>query len=221
MKHEFFKAKREQLVQQMVDRGAVKSESVRRAFLNVKRELFVRESDKENAYYDGALAIGFNQTISQPSTIAVMLEMLGAKEGGKVLEVGAGCGYVISLLSEIVGSKGKVFGIELVKELKEVAEKNIEKQGAGNVKIFKGDGTLGLAPEQPFDYILVSAACPYLPKPLFEQLKEEGAAVAPIGDSYSQVMTRIRKIKGQMLKDEYLQNYFVFVPLRGEFGWKE
>ncbi|MFH1225176.1 MAG: protein-L-isoaspartate(D-aspartate) O-methyltransferase [Candidatus Diapherotrites archaeon] len=216
----FFEMRRTQLVEYMRGSGAVRSKSVADAFLAVRREDFVPEEARADAYADEAVAIGFGQTISQPSTIAIMLEMLDAQEGQKVLEVGAGCGYVLALLSHIVGGIGGVFGIEIVDELLEICKKNLEKTGAGNAEVVNGDGTLGLRGKGQFDRILLSAACPYVPKPLWEQLAERGAIVAPVGDRWAQSMVRVRKFRGEMMKDEYLGTQFAFVPLRGEFGWK-
>src|SRR3989344_6374615 len=93
------------------------SKEILSAFEKVKRENFVPENMKDRAYEDTALPIGFKQAISQPYTIATMFSLLKIKKGQKILEIGSGCGYVLALLSEIVGRKGKVFGIEIVPEL--------------------------------------------------------------------------------------------------------
>src|SRR3989338_3941984 len=112
-----FEARHKALVEGMKESGAVKSLEVEEAFLSVERELFVKEGLQHLAYADDALPLTQGQTISQPSTIAAMLESLQARKGLKVLEVGSGCGYVLALLSELVGENGKVFGIELLQEL--------------------------------------------------------------------------------------------------------
>lgn len=210
---------REQLVEYMRGRS-VKSENVKNAFLNVKREIFVPEDIVEYAYADDALPIGFGQTISQPSTIAVMLELLEIREGMRVLEVGAGSGYVLALLSELVGKKGKVYGVDLIKELVERAKNNLKKQGCKNVELVFGDGSKGWVEKAQFDRVLVSCGCPYIPKPLFDQLVEGGIVVAPVGDRFTQMMHVMRKVKGKPMKSEYPAGYFAFVPLKGEFGWK-
>ncbi|MEK6941715.1 MAG: protein-L-isoaspartate O-methyltransferase [archaeon] len=219
MLEEFFWKKRKELVNEMKTDGAVSSKKTEEAFLKVKRELFVPPCLEKEAYENTALSIGFGQTISQPSTIAVMLEMLGVKPGEKVLEVGSGCGYVLALLSELAGKKGKVFGVEAVKELFEISKKNLKKQGCKKVEVACSDGSLGLPKAAPFDKIIVSAACPFLPKPLFDQLKEGGRAVAPIGDRGTQMIQAVSKKNGKPLKSDYLENYFVFVPLLGKEGF--
>ena len=220
MNERHFELKRKQLVEFLKSSGAVKSIPIERAFSKVKRELFVPEAYSDYAYADDALPTSLGQTISQPSTIATMLELLDAGTGMKVLEVGSGSGYVLALLSEIVGSEGKVIGIEFLHELAEKSRESSEKQGAGNVVVIEGDGGKGLDSEKPFDRILVSCACPFIPKPLFDQLKEGGRIVAPVGDKHTQLLQIMKKINGKVLKEDYIGGYFVFVPLRGEHGWK-
>ncbi|MBU0635994.1 protein-L-isoaspartate(D-aspartate) O-methyltransferase [Candidatus Micrarchaeota archaeon] len=214
-----FEQKRKQLVELLHGEGF--SQSILNAFARVKREFFVPEAFKDNAYANDAMPAGHNQTISQPSTIAVMLDLLELKPGLKVLEVGGGTGYVLALLREIVGEKGKVFGIELEKALVERSKQNLEKNGSKGVEVIQGDGAKGLKEKSPFDRILVSAACPFIPKPLFEQLKENGICVAPVGDRGFQTMTILHKLNGKLFKKEFLENYFVFVPLRGSYIEKD
>ena len=215
-----FEQKRRQLVEFLKGSGAIKSTAVEIAFLKVKRELFLGKWMEKDAYLATALPIGSGQTISQPTTIAVMLELLEAGKGMNVLEVGSGSGYVAALLSEIVESNGRVTGMELEEELIGQSKKNLNKQGCKNVEIVKGDGSLGSKEKAPFDRILVSAACPFVPKPLFDQLKEGGRIVAPVGDKFTQAMQTLKKKNGRPLKEQYLESYFVFVPLKGEHGFR-
>ncbi|MCX8158074.1 MAG: protein-L-isoaspartate(D-aspartate) O-methyltransferase [Candidatus Diapherotrites archaeon] len=213
-----FDKQRQDLVNELFGK-VIKSENVKNAFLSVKREFFVREDLIEYAYFDDALPIGFGQTISQPTTIAIMLELLDVEDGMRVLEVGVGCGYVCALLSFLVGPKGKVYGTEIIKELKDIAENNLKKHKIENVELYAKDGSLGLVEKAPFDRIIISAACPYFPKPLVDQLKDKGKIVAPIGDKYSQQLEVLTKSNGKIVKVKY-PGLFVFVPLRGEFGFK-
>ncbi len=210
-----FALMRERLVEEL--RGEGFSKPVLDAFAAVPREEFVPERLREHAYADDALSIGFGQTISQPSTIARMLELLRLFPNQKVLEVGSGCGYASALLAQMVGENGKVFGIELVKDLAEQSKANLKNAKSINVEIFCGDGTKGLAEHAPFDRIMVSAACPFIPKPLFDQLAEHGIAVAPAGDRGFQILTVLQKIKGKPVKTEYGEGYYVFVPLLGSY----
>jgi len=220
MKEMDFEMRRKQLVEHLKISGAVKSRAVENAFAKVKRELFVPEAYSAYAYADDALPTQLGQTISQPSTIAVMLELLQAGGGMKILEVGSGSGYVLALLSGIVGENGKVVGVEFLHELAEKSRESLANENIENVKVFEGDGGKGVESEAPFDRILVSAACPFVPKPLFDQLKEGGRIVAPVGDKHTQMLQVMKKIKGKVFKEEYMEGYFVFVPLRGEHGWK-
>ena len=215
-----YATKRAQLVAFLASRGSLSHPLLRRAFLAVPREAFVPVALKSQAYADGPLPIGFGQTISQPSTIAAMLEFLELRENQNVLEVGSGCGYVLALLAETVGNKGRVTGIEFVKELADNARKNLDALGYKNVNLIHGDGSKGLPDKAPFDRILLSCAAPFFPKPLFDQLAENGIGVAPVGDPFSQEMLRIKKVRGHILKETLPGSLYAFVPLRGEHGFR-
>ena len=189
-------------------------EKILKAFSSVEREDFVPTELKHHAYEDAPLPIGHGQTISQPYTIAIMLKELNLQKGQKVLEIGSGCGYVLALLSKIVGEKGQVFGLELSSELKKISAENTNQYS--NVKIHNKDGTKGLAEEAPFDRILISAACSKAPPELIKQLKENGILVAPIGSSFQQSIVTIQKRNDKpVLKNEIPG--FVFVPLVEDF----
>ena len=214
-----FEAQRAQLVE-YISGFSVKTPAVKDAFLAVRREEFMPQGVRQYAYADDAIPIGFEQTISQPSTIAIMLELLGTGKGMKVLEVGSGCGYVLALLSKIVGEEGKVFGAEIVKELAEKSEKTLESEGVKNAEVKNGDGAQGWSEHAPFERILVSCACPYVPKALFDQLAEGGRIVAPVGDSQTQAMEIMFKKNGRPVKKAYNEGMFAFVPMRGRHGFQ-
>jgi len=210
-----FKEQRKMLVLRMKQSGAVKTRAVERAFLNVKRELFFSEENRQYAYIDSAFPIGFGQTISQPSTIAVMLELLEVKKGMRVLEVGSGCGYVLALLSELVGARGSVFGVELVPELVALASRHLASAGYENVALKNGDGKLGWKEQALFDRILVSAASSEVPRALIEQLAPLGRLVAPVGSRYAQETKLVEKDTEGNTRESFPYNgYFVFVPLK-------
>ena len=173
-----FEKQRKQLAQYLCD-TAIKSPAIKEAFLLVKREHFLPAHFAQHSYADEAVRIGSWQTISQPTTIAHMLELLDLKKGMKVLEVGSGSGYMIALLSHIAGKDGKIYGIEFLPELKEKAEKNLKKEKISNYELKKGDGSQGWKENAPFERIIVSCACPFIPKSLFDQLLEGGKIVAP------------------------------------------
>ena len=206
------------LVEMLKRAGYIKSESVEKAFLSTPRHLFVPEQLVRYAYTDEPLPIGYGQTISQPSTVAIMTELLQAEKGNKILEIGSGSGWQAAILSRIVGGKGQVYTVEIIGELVEMAKHNIAKLGIKNVEVLCKDGSLGLPEKAPFDRIIVTAACPGV-EHLFEQLKIGGRIVAPVGDIYTQKMVVYEKKGNKTEKLEY-PGYFVFVPLRGKKGFK-
>jgi len=179
------------------------------AFSKVKRENFIPEHLESRAYEDRALPIGKAQTISQPYTIATMLNLLDLKKCQKVLEIGSGCGYVLALMSKIIGNKGKVYGVEIVKELAEKSKTNIK--GYKNIKVYNRDGRKGLEEAAPFDRIIISAACGEIPKKILSQLKDKGIVVAPVGPQHWQSLVAIQREKDDFKIKEKLPG-FVFVP---------
>jgi len=189
------------------------SKTILDAFSKVKREDFIPNNVKEMAYGDTALPIGHGQTISQPYTIAVMLSLLDLKKGKglKVLEIGSGCGYVLALLSEIVGENGKVFGIELVKDLAKKSKENLA--GYGNVKVYNKNGAQGLEEEAPFDGIIISAAIHDIPEKILSQLKpKSGTLVAPKGSRFEQELVAIRRKSKTEFEIKKKIPGFIFVP---------
>ena len=181
------------------------------AFSNVKREDFTPKNVKTMAYDDTALPIGHGQTISQPYTIALMLSLLHLKKGQKVLEIGSGSGYVLALLSELVGEKGRVFGVEVVKELAEKSKENLVEYGK-NIKVHNKNGIDGFKEEANFNGIVVSAALRDIPEKLLEQLKVGGVLVAPKGSRFEQEIIAIqRKSKTEFEVKKKIPG-FIFVP---------
>jgi protein-L-isoaspartate(D-aspartate) O-methyltransferase len=219
--NESFLEQRKRIVESLERMGYIRTKAVKEAMLKVKREDFVPEDNKENAYVDSPLPIPGNATISAPHMHALSLEALQLKKGEKFLEVGAGSGILLAYAYEIIKEKGKVFGIELVKETYEFAKANLKKTGYWEkVKLVLGDGGLGLPREAPFDKILISAAAPDFPPPLIKQLKVGGIIAGMIGSPYGdQQFIRGVKIRGGKIKKETLLPV-VFVPLRGKFGWE-
>ncbi len=185
------------------------SKKVISAFKQVAREEFVLPEWKEAAYEDSALPIIAEQTISQPSTVVLMLDALEVKEGMKVLEIGAGSGYNAALLSKIAD---KVYSIERIKELAEFAKKNLKRTGITNVTVICADGKKGYAKEAPYDRIIVTAAADKIPETLLKQLKDNGVLLMPVGPEHGQELIRVRR-KGKDYFHEKLGGY-VFVPLR-------
>lgn len=180
------------------------SESIIRAFEKVKREDFVPEHLIGYAYEDIALPVMAGSTLSQPSTIGFMLDLLDAKDGQKIIEIGSGSGYVLALLAEMNPS-GKVYGVELLKELAVKSMKYLEAKK--NVEVVIRNGSNGLPELAPYDRILISASCQEVPRHLLPQLKEDGILVAAVKQSIIQ----IKKSAGQTIEKEFPG--FAFVPL--------
>ena len=185
------------------------SKEIELAFADVDRADFVPQQHQQEAYVDYPLPIGYGVTISQPTTVAFMINQLDPKLGDKVLDVGAGSGWTTALLAYIVGRNGEVTGTEIIKQLVAFGNQNIKKYRFKNAKIILADKQLGLSQEAPFDRILVSAAAEKLPGELLEQLAIGGKMVIPI-------QTSIWKID-RVSQDQYNQQEFpgfMFVPLR-------
>jgi len=199
---------------QLVARG-IKDTHILDAMNKVPRHLFMPEALRERAYEDVALPISEEQTISQPYMVAVMTELLELSGDEKVLEIGAGSGYQAALLSELAR---EVYTIERVPVLADEARARLAGLGYNNVTVMTGDGSKGLEDKAPFDRIIITAAAPEVPETIVKQLKEDGIIVAPVGERFSQVVIKGRKIKG-VLAEEF-HTPCVFVPLIGEYGWK-
>jgi len=208
----------DKLIEEYKRLGYLKSKKVERAFRKVKRELFVPDELKDQAYIDTPLPIPGNVTISAPHMHVICLEELELKRGEKFLEVGAGSGIFLAYAYEIIKEKNKVFGIEINEETYKFALNNLERAGyADKVKLLLGDGSLGLPDEAPFDKILISAAAPDFPKPLINQLKIGGTILGIIGYYEQYLVKGIKKSEDKIEKKVVLP--VVFLPLKGKYGW--
>lgn len=199
------------LIDSLIDDGYLKTPGIINAFRKIDRADFVLEKFKADAYANIPLPIGYGQTISQPLTVAFMLELLKPEKGDKILDIGSGSGWQTALLAEIAGEKGKVFGVEIIPELKEFGEKNIIKYDfikKGVAKVFLAGEKIGLKEEAPFDKIIAGAMAHSVPKELREQLKIGGRLVIPYAGS---VWLMIKKTEGTF--EEYEYPGFAFVPL--------
>lgn len=216
MEIDFDKLREEMVEEQLIKRG-IEDDLVLEAFRNVKREKFLPEKNKKYAYEDGAQLISSGQTISQPYIVAVMLEALEIKESDKVLEIGTGSGYAAALLSKMAA---EVYTIERIEELAVKAKKVLNELNYQNVEVKMGDGSLGWEEHAPYDSILVSAAAPYVPEKLIEQLAKGGKIVIPVGkrNKVQQLKQLTKKFNGKV-KEKKLE-YVRFVPLIGEDSWK-
>lgn len=201
--------------EQLIPRG-INNPRVLAAFAKVPRHKFVPERYLDSAYGDFPLSIGAGQTISQPYIVALMTQELGLSGKETILEIGTGSGYQAAILAELVK---KVYSVERIAELGKKAKRRLEVLGYKNIQIKIADGTGGWQEFAPYDGIIATAAAPTIPQPLIEQLNARGRMVIPVGGSFSQVLTKIEKRKGKIVSGEICG--CVFVPLKGQFGWKE
>jgi len=182
----------------------------------VPRHLFVPEALREQAYGDFALPIGEGQTISQPLTVARMLEALSLAGKERVLEVGTGSGYQTAILSRLAR---RVYSVERIRDLAVRARGVLAEIGCRNVLVEVRDGTLGWKEQAPFDAIVVTAAGPEVPAALVEQIGEGGRMVLPVGDRSEQVLTLVRRVGGKLERAQV--GRVRFVDLVGAGGWPE
>jgi protein-L-isoaspartate(D-aspartate) O-methyltransferase len=199
------------LTNDLIKKGYLKSDLIIDAFSEISRVEFVPKEFESEADADIALPIGFGQTISQPLTVAIMLELLDPQRDQKILDIGSGSGWSTALLSYITGKKGTVFAIERNKELCNFGKNNADKFNYvknGIASFICTDGSKGYAKEAPYDRILVSASAECVPNEIKNQLKIGGKMVMPVLNS---IWYLEKKGENVFEKEEYPG--FVFVPL--------
>jgi protein-L-isoaspartate(D-aspartate) O-methyltransferase len=206
---------RHAMVRAQLEQRGISDSRVLDAMASVPRHLFVPPEARAQAYGDRALPISEGQTISQPFIVALMAQALRLQPGDRVLEIGAGSGYAAAVLSLLAG---EIYAIERWPALAQAAERRLRDLGYANVHIFTGDGTAGLPAYAPFDGIVVSAAAPWVPRPLREQLGEGGRMVIPVGGRNEQIMLRLTRTDHQICTE--LLGDVRFVPLIGEHAWE-
>jgi protein-L-isoaspartate(D-aspartate) O-methyltransferase len=209
-------AKRRQMVDGQIQARGVEDRLVLDAMRKVPRHVFVPESLMDSAYADRPLPIGEGQTISQPYMVALMSEALRLEGHEKVLEVGTGSGYQAAILAEIADH---VVTLERHSELAAGAAERLRRLGYINIEVVVGDGSKGYPARAPFDGIIVTAGAPDIPSALVDQLADKGRLVIPVGNSFHQTLMRVTR-RGDDREIEKLEGC-VFVPLIGEYGWKE
>jgi protein-L-isoaspartate(D-aspartate) O-methyltransferase len=186
----------------------LKTEQIKNAFEKIDRKDFVDPDYAEEAYEDYPLPISYGQTISQPTTVAFMLELLDLKGDEKVLDVGSGSGYTTALLAEILNVGGEVLGIELIPELAEKGKRNLNRYNFKNARIEHGDGRK-FDKDEMFDRILVNAASDDIPANFTKLLKPGGIVVIPVRHS----IVKIEKNSNGDLSGREFPG-FSFVPLK-------
>jgi protein-L-isoaspartate(D-aspartate) O-methyltransferase len=210
---EFSKDRHLMVDEQLRQRG-IQDQRVLGAFETVPRHLFVRQDDQAWSYKDYPHSIGFGQTISQPYIVALMTECLKLSGDEKVLEVGTGSGYQAAILAELAR---EVHTIEIVPELSERARDTFLKSSYQNIHLHIGDGSMGLPEFSPYDGILVTAAAPRAPRPLLDQLADNGRLILPVGSKGFQELELWRR-NGDNFSTEIILPV-TFVPLLGQHGW--
>ncbi len=212
---DLYREARQVMVETQLKRRGITDPRVLAAMSKIPRHHFVPRHLRDQAYGDYPLPIGEDQTISQPYIVALMTQALELTGNDKVLELGAGSGYQAAILAELAA---QVFTVERISSLAQAAQQALTALGYTNVHLRVADGTLGWPEEAPFDAILVTAGSPQVPPPLVEQLAVGGRLLIPVGDSYSQTLTRVRRTP-EGLKHEYLGGCR-FVKLIGKHGWQ-
>ena len=183
-------------------------EEILEAMKKIDRINFVPEKNRDEAYENHPLSIGHGQTISQPYTVAFMLQELELKKDDRVLEVGTGSGWNTALISSLVGEKGKVYSVEVVKELAEKAKEKLKNYK--NITVLNMNAAHGLPKYAPYNKIILTAAPKELAKEFKEQLVDEGILLAPVG-KYIQKLVKLTKKGNDFIEKE--KGNFIFVPL--------
>jgi protein-L-isoaspartate(D-aspartate) O-methyltransferase len=202
------KGLRKKLIELLKEKGITDS-TVLEAINNIPRHFFLDSAFDEIAYEDRAFPISEGQTISQPYTVAYQTQLLQVKPADKILEIGTGSIYQATVLAEM---GAKVFTIERQKNLFEKTKSFVLKSKYPNLKFFYGDGFEGLPTYAPFDKVIITAAAPFIPPKLIEQLKTGGKMVIPVDEGAYQRMLRLTKNGDGSYEEEVFEN-FSFVPM--------
>jgi len=195
------------MIEEQLKPRYITSKSVLEAMRNVPRHLFVPDHLQSCAYRDSPLPIGSEQTISQPYIVAFMTEQLDLIPGMKILEIGTGSGYQAAILAYL---GCEVYTVEVLEELADKAKKILTDLNFDNVRTKHGNGYIGWAEEAPFDAIIVTAAPEYIPEKLFEQLKDGGKMIIPVGKVHGvQSLKMITKKGREIIENDLLSVRFV------------
>jgi len=203
-------ATRIKMVRDVLEADGISNKAVLKSMRSVPRHLFCRPADRKLAYRDGALPIGFQQTISPPFVVAYMTQTIDPQPTDRVLEIGTGSGYQAAILSGIVK---EVYTIEIVPQLGKVAAARLKTLGYANVRAMVGDGYKGWPDKAPFDRIIVTCSPEKVPQALIDQLKDGGKLLIPLGERYQQVFHLFEKKDGKLTRKKLIPT--LFVPMTG------
>jgi protein-L-isoaspartate(D-aspartate) O-methyltransferase len=201
---------RQRMVEQQIKARGVRDQRVLEIMRRVPRQLFVPKEERDNAYDDRPLPIGYGQTISQPYIVGLMSELMQLRGGERVLEIGTGSGYQAAVLS---GLAAEVYSIEIVRELAEKAQSTLKEAGCNNVWVRWGDGYAGWPEKAPFAAIMVTAAADRIPEKLVDQLEIGGRLVIPVGNVSQDLLLCVKTSEGLTQKSIIP---VLFVPMTGK-----
>ena len=213
---ERFATERQLMVTEQLRARGISDDRVLAAMARVPRHEFVAQEWRAQAYEDHPVPIGEGQTLSQPYIVAIMLESLSLTGFERVLEVGTGSGYQSALLAEL---SREVYSMERHAALAQSAQEVLRHLAYSNVQVVVGDGSQGLPDKAPFDAIIVAAAAPRIPPALFEQLREGGRMVVPVGPAHAQELQLVCKEDGRTVVTNL--EGCRFVPLIGGQGYPD
>lgn len=205
---------RKRMVDEQLKTRGISGKKVLEAFEHVPREKFIPEAMREESYQDRPLSIGYGQTISQPYIVALMSEVMAPKEGARILEIGTGSGYQTAILAAMGCT---VYSIERIEALAEKAKETLKILNFP-VTIKIADGTEGWPEYAPFDGIMVTAAAPEIPPPFYDQLKDHGKIVMPVGSASGQKLIVYEKRNSNEGKKITVCDC-IFVPLIGKYAF--
>lgn len=205
------------LIEELINDGYLRTPKIIEAFRKIDRADYLPSAGKDTEFLqkeseiNAPLPTVHGQTISQPLTVAIMLELLQPLPGDKILDIGSGSGWTACLLAELVGPTGRVTSLEVLPELKELAEHNTRKYSFTNIKYHLADGWRGYEPDAPYDAIHVAAAVQKVPETLINQLKPGGRICLPVGEVVQELVYISKEASGKCREKHYPG--FIFVPL--------
>ncbi len=206
------------MVNSYIERGIIRTDTLKRAFLKVKREEFIPQEYRSRSYREVAIPLpALEATISRPRSYATFYQALDLGPGDKFLEIGTGSGYGAALAREATEPGGLVVSIEVDRSAHDFAQSNLKRLDYRDVILIPGDGRLGYEPEAPYDKIALTAAVPSIPETLLDQLEESGRLVAPVGRREEQT---VKLVRGDG-EEKIITKSASFVPMVGMYGRNE
>jgi protein-L-isoaspartate(D-aspartate) O-methyltransferase len=215
-----FERERRAKVDWLIEQRLLASAPIRQALLKVPREDFIPPEYRDYAYLEVPLPLpGRDSTISCPHSYPLFYEPLGLAPGHRFLEVGTGSGYGAAVAREVVGAHGLVVSIEMDPVTLAFARANLDKAGYADIVLVEGDGGAGYPPRAPYDRIAITAACPAIPPPLIEQLRDGGKLIAPVAADDRQDLVLLEKTPQGETRMVICQ--VLYLSLKGVYGTRD